>query len=375
MEKVTEGYGEDFLTVAYTSPDFEMLQHLQQNVYSFSAAKNWQQLQDMTRALTVDERLRTQGEYIEQVEAMNLRYNRDWLITERNTAIAGGQMASRWVDFEEHAEDMPMLQYKTVGDGNVRIEHQALDGIIRPIEDDFWNSYYPPNGWNCRCDVIQLPNPNVEPTRDVLPLAGVSPLFETNLAKQGLIFPKGHPYFEGIPKAELRRAMAYLPPQNSYYAVRGVKGEVIEVHLLHEEREVVRDLALSENLQRLGYKEIKILPALHEREVALKARFLPKDYKPINPKKNPDAWIKTKEGRNLVADYKIMTGERNFARRLSEAAEQAEFVVVQLDFTPKKLGKESMKRTIADKIALHKNLKGVLILDQEGKLYYEAFRD
>ncbi len=47
----------------------------------------------------------------------------------------------------------PYLEYVTARDGHVRPEHQALDGIILPIDDPFWKSYYPPNGWNCRCTV------------------------------------------------------------------------------------------------------------------------------------------------------------------------------------------------------------------------------
>ena len=36
------------------------------------------------------------------------------------------------------------------------ISYKILEAIVRPVDDQFWNTYYPPNGWNCRCSVEQL---------------------------------------------------------------------------------------------------------------------------------------------------------------------------------------------------------------------------
>ncbi len=374
MEKVTEGYGKGFPNLAYNSPDFEMLRHLQQNVYSFSAAKNYQQLKDMTMALTDGDRLRSESEYIDAVRAMNLKYNRDWLLTERNTAIAGGQMASRWLDFEQNADIMPMLRYVTVGDGKVRQSHRALDGVTKAIDDPFWATYYPPNGWGCRCTVIQVPDEGERPTQGETAPPDVPPMFQTNLAKTGLIFPKGHPYFNGVPKPELRPAMSYLPPENSYFVTRGYRKQTINVHLLHNEPEVAGNLTIANDLLRLGYKKIKLLPDLHEKEAALKVRFYPKDYKPISLKKNPDAWLQSKDGRNMVCDFKLMHGERSFTERVAEAAKQAEYAVIKLDFEPKKLGVGSIRQRIAGQMEKNERLRGVIVLDKDGKLLYEYFR-
>lgn len=35
-----------------------------------------------------------------------------------------------------------------------RPHHVALDGVIRPADDTFWQTHYPPNGWGCKCRVV-----------------------------------------------------------------------------------------------------------------------------------------------------------------------------------------------------------------------------
>lgn len=47
-------------------------------------------------------------------------------------------------------------RYVTVGDDRVRPTHAALDGVTLPKDDPFWNTLYPPNGYNCRCQAIPL---------------------------------------------------------------------------------------------------------------------------------------------------------------------------------------------------------------------------
>lgn len=65
------------------------------------------------------------------------------------------QMAAHWADIERDG-DRYDLQYRTVGDNRVRPEHRDLDGVTLPPSDPFWQSYYPPNGWGCRCSAVQV---------------------------------------------------------------------------------------------------------------------------------------------------------------------------------------------------------------------------
>jgi len=72
--------------------------------------------------------------------------------TNMQSAYAAGQ----WDKIAANAELMPYLMYDAVDDHRTRPEHAALDNLILPVEHEFWRTHYPPNGWNCRCGVIQL---------------------------------------------------------------------------------------------------------------------------------------------------------------------------------------------------------------------------
>lgn len=199
MRGVHKGIGKR--TIDWNNPDTDMMQHLTENVYQFSAAKTYQELRDMTSAIHDGEKVRNFDEYEKEVNSIIGKYNRNWLITEYNQAIAAAQSAARWNDYMKHAQDMPYLQYQCIMDANTRPEHIALHGIIKRIDDPFWDKYMPPNGWGCRCEAIQLPGSSYQETPDdnIHPF-GVPDMFKTNFGKQGMVFPPEHAYYKGMPK-------------------------------------------------------------------------------------------------------------------------------------------------------------------------------
>lgn len=64
-------------------------------------------------------------------------------------------MAAKWKAFEADG-DRYNLQYRTAGDERVRASHQRLNNITLPITSRFWDDYLPPNGYGCRCTVVQV---------------------------------------------------------------------------------------------------------------------------------------------------------------------------------------------------------------------------
>lgn len=61
--------------------------------------------------------------------------------------------AGRYAEQMATREAVPYLMYMTVGDGNVRDDHAALDGKVLPADDPFWDTHYPPWDFGCRCVV------------------------------------------------------------------------------------------------------------------------------------------------------------------------------------------------------------------------------
>lgn len=78
------------------------------------------------------------------------------LRTNFDTAANSSFAAGAWKEIQEYSDIFPYLRYVTMQDELVRDEHLALDGTVLPVDDLFWLTFYPPNGYNCRCSVEQL---------------------------------------------------------------------------------------------------------------------------------------------------------------------------------------------------------------------------
>lgn len=62
----------------------------------------------------------------------------------------------RWRSALGNKAHRPFLQYVAVMDSRTRESHAALNGVVFAIDDVFWKTHMPPNGWNCRCTVRAL---------------------------------------------------------------------------------------------------------------------------------------------------------------------------------------------------------------------------
>ena len=65
-------------------------------------------------------------------------------------------MAGRYKTQLGNVDDRPYWQYVAVMDRRTRPEHAELNERTFRYDDPFWNSFYPPNGWRCRCRVRAL---------------------------------------------------------------------------------------------------------------------------------------------------------------------------------------------------------------------------
>ena len=133
-----------------------MRERLNRSDYIFSGIKTFHELHEAFPKLTDENGNRKSfNDFYNDVQKIDSTYNRNYLHSEYNFVNASADMAAKWERFAQDG-DRYNLQYRTVGDDRVREEHAELDGITLPIDDPFWHTYYPPNGWNCRCTVVQV---------------------------------------------------------------------------------------------------------------------------------------------------------------------------------------------------------------------------
>jgi len=192
--------GIDNGVIGYEVADELLIADLKNNIYVFSGAKTYQEVRLMTAMLADKDYASDFYKFKEAVRPMFKIDYVDRLQAEYQTAKASARMAAEWDRINIDKDVLPLLQYQTVGDGRVRPTHQLLDNIIKPVNDKFWDKYYPPNGWRCRCTVMQQSEGEVSDLRGWIPPDDVPPLFQMNVGKDRIVFKeKGkdkHPYFD-----------------------------------------------------------------------------------------------------------------------------------------------------------------------------------
>lgn len=226
---VFQGFGGTLKDFPEGSRDFTTLKKLDENVQRFGAAKTFQQVNDMQNLLVDEQGLaRSLSEFTGDAKVIYNQFNVKWAETEFNMSLAQSQSAAQWNDVQKEKEIFPLLKYQTAADERVRPLHEAWDNIVKPVDDPFWDTRTPPNGYRCRCIVIQLEEGEEKTTnlgdhlKEVKEKTGVrslgndSKLFSNNAGKDRIIFDeKGankHPYFKVSPEhKELKDRNFNLP--------------------------------------------------------------------------------------------------------------------------------------------------------------------
>lgn len=72
------------------------------------------------------------------------------------TNMQSSYAAGQWQQIQRNKQSAPWLLYDAVDDNRTRSAHRAMDGTVLPVDHAWWQSHYPPNGYRCRCNVIQM---------------------------------------------------------------------------------------------------------------------------------------------------------------------------------------------------------------------------
>lgn len=206
------GFGGSLIDFSEGSSDYAMLKELRENIYMFSAAKTYVEVRGMTDLLIDGDVVKSFAEFKKDAMQVYDIYNKDYLKSEYNTAIASAEMAAKWVTIQDDIDVLPNLRYSTT---EVACPICApLDGTTLPATDSFWDVYYPPNHYNCMCVALQEGEDVTLTQNPPSTKHEMDDVFIGNVGKDKVVFNADHPYFQLAPK-DLGRNNFGLPiPEN-----------------------------------------------------------------------------------------------------------------------------------------------------------------
>lgn len=85
--------------------------------------------------------------------------------------LRSARAAGQWERGQRTKAVLPFYLYQLGPSERHRPEHVAREGMIRPVDDPIWLVWFPPNGWGCKCWLLQI-------TRSEANRRGVSPPVE-----------------------------------------------------------------------------------------------------------------------------------------------------------------------------------------------------
>lgn len=202
-DRAEAGYGKPF-----SQPDdmqeWEVFQKMQKNLAEFAAFKQNALTEELKSKLTGPDGQRVSRAVFDHKARQVIRRHTQWLKTELQATEAAASSVESWREIQSRKWLYPNLRYETVGDERVRDEHRVLDGAVWPVDDPFWDTWFPPNGWNCRCIVLQT-------DQELNPLESGKPPakgFRHNPGKTGKVFESDHPYYKT--DTETKNAISHM---------------------------------------------------------------------------------------------------------------------------------------------------------------------
>ncbi|WP_195484126.1 phage minor head protein [Bacteroides cellulosilyticus] len=227
------------------------VQRLKESNYVFSGFKTFHELNEaFSSLLDVDGNRKPFERFLNDVQKVNENYNKWYLKAEYNFATASADMAARWKDWwDDEDRDRYLLQYRTVGDKRVRESHRLMHNITLPLTSKFWDKYFPPNGWNCRCTVVRVrrnkyPESNEQEAMNAGSQATAGKhqeMMRFNSGKQMACFPAYNPYTisrcKNCPNRPGTVKLAKTPGNELCAACKVIKGMTAERMKIQEQYE------------------------------------------------------------------------------------------------------------------------------------------
>ena len=346
----------------------KMRERLTRSNYIFSGIKTFHELNEAFPSMLDENGNKKPFErFLNDVQKINGTYNANYLHAEYNFVQASATMAAKWEQFSEDG-DRYNLQYRTAKDDKVRPEHAALDGVTLPMSDSFWETYYPPNGWNCRCTVVQVRKQKYPATEHAEAMSRGEEamngerynIFRFNSGKQGKTMPDYNPYtikrcndcdvakgggvklgafipdyqlcrscvkirecYENREKANSKQNLTkrtkeekhkiYSKPIDEQFEsiLKSKEGYEVYRHILKDKKEMDYNRVLDAAKLLSKFDNVRILPEIHASEIDVR------NHLGLPEKKNPDLMFG-----NIFVDVKSPFSSRNIVTNANDACKQ-----------------------------------------------------
>ena len=323
-----------------------------EDVFIFAGCKTEAQLRAVGALLrNADGSIKPREKFIKEVQAQFGGHNAQYLTAEYEYAVASSQAAAKWHNYVADG-DRYDLQYRTAMDDRVRESHSKLHNVTLGIDAPFWDLYFTPNGWRCRCVVVQVRKGKykqsdsakaIEDGNAATPTEKLK-IFRYNPGKQGAIFPPHHPYFKALDAQQKKDLLAAMPetatPTERHAAQKAIydldrvlqfepvqsykNGGEITRHTLASTAKGDYDevLGVAQHFAENGSK-VEIMPEIYVTETEARDKIMPDAKKG----KNPDLRID-----GVLWEVESTTQFDNVTKRLSGGYKQADNVVLLLKY-------------------------------------------
>jgi SPP1 gp7 family putative phage head morphogenesis protein len=202
--------------------------------------------------------------------------------------MRSARAAGQWDRIQRSKRALPYLVYLIGPSQRHRPTHEAKNGLVLPVDDPFWQTWYPPNGWGCKCHVRQITRREAEEIG--IGESPETPMREVFNSRTGEIksIPSGiDPGWESNPGAFRQRRMAEF--------LQG-KLDGADPAIAHA---AARDMATSWRVRRIhdgtaqGTAPVAILPKALVEKIGAKTRVVSfSDYTAAKGRaKHPEAEI------------------------------------------------------------------------------------
>lgn len=275
------------------------------------------------------------------------------------------QAAQEWQEILKDEDIFPNLEYRAVMDENTRESHAKLNGIVRPIRDPFWQRYYPPIDYRCRCTIRQrrknIPITENLPHNLPTPPKGLA----HNPGFSGKAFDLEHPYFEHTTPKALENVIKYAKYGREYIKeyFNIQTGNYVVRHQKHSTQEAAENVLIAKLLT--NHVDSVVLLPVDAEELS---KIVPKSQ--FYENKFPDAWL---IDARIAMDFKTISSQNynTIDNALRRGKSQADYILLKLKT---KVKEGHLKNIIKSRVSRAENIKGVWLI-LEDRLYKLSRQD